>query len=167
MLQNGFYQPTPQDRPTLDRLDTDGDRQGVVRRVRGVLQDIHRAAVSARSRPMAENPTNAAVTEALFKLLDANGDGKLTKDEVKAIEKLLATHDADEDECLSLAELVPNLRQPAVGRGQNSRSSSRAPGVPANPLASQTVMTRTRPAAFPARSRSNSSRSTTRTATSS
>ena len=25
MLQNGFYQPTPQDRPTLERLDKDGD----------------------------------------------------------------------------------------------------------------------------------------------
>ena len=27
MLQNGFYQPTPQDRPTLEKLDTDGDRK--------------------------------------------------------------------------------------------------------------------------------------------
>ena len=40
--------------------------------------------------------------------MDANGDGKLTKDEVKSVEKLLATRDADEDECLTPAELVGN-----------------------------------------------------------
>jgi hypothetical protein len=27
MLQNGFYQPTPQDRPTLERLDLNGDKK--------------------------------------------------------------------------------------------------------------------------------------------
>src|SRR5207253_9634664 len=70
-----------------------------------------------RSQPVvAENATGAAVTEALFKLMDANNDGKLTKDEVMAVERLLATHDADEDECLSQAELVPTLFDPRAGR---------------------------------------------------
>ncbi len=42
-------------------------------------------------------------------MLDANGDGKLTKDEVKAAEKFLATRDADEDECLSMQEFAPGV----------------------------------------------------------
>jgi Ca2+-binding EF-hand superfamily protein len=74
-------------------------------------------------------------------LLDANGDGRLTKDEVKAAEKLIATHDADEDECLSLAELVPNLVDPRGRRGEFQVVLDRT-GQPApNPIAAQTVLT--------------------------
>jgi Ca2+-binding EF-hand superfamily protein len=117
MLQNGFYQPTPQDRPTLEKLDTDGDRkvsfEEFVTYYKMTTNQILRP-----QAPIAENPYNAAATEALFKLLDANGDGKLTKDEVKNIEKLLASHDADEDECLSLAELLPNFNDPRGRRGE-------------------------------------------------
>ena len=75
------------------------------------------AQVFLPQQPMAENPDNAATTEALFKMMDANGDGKLTKDEVKAIEKLVATRDADEDECLSMTELIPNINNQRI-RGQ-------------------------------------------------
>src|SRR5262249_9660470 len=82
---------------------------------------------------------NAAVTEALFKLLDTNDDGKLTKDEVKSVEKYLATRDADEDECLSVLELTPNLYQ-NLGRGRPVQISQPA-GGPAYPtgLAGQMV----------------------------
>jgi Ca2+-binding EF-hand superfamily protein len=55
-----------------------------------------------------ENQFNAATTEAIFKLLDSNKDGKLTRDEVQAAEKLIATLDVDEDECLSQNELLGN-----------------------------------------------------------
>jgi Ca2+-binding EF-hand superfamily protein len=58
----------------------------------------------------------AAVTEALFKLFDVNGDGKLTKEELKRAEKFIATHDSDEDECLSMQELVPGMYDPRLGR---------------------------------------------------
>src|SRR5207244_3870499 len=103
----GFYQPTPQDRPTLERLDT--DRDGKVSFQEFAAYYKASAAQTLRPQPpVAENPANAAATEALFKLLDTNGDGKLTKDEVKAAEKLIAALDADEDECLSLQELVPD-----------------------------------------------------------
>ena len=67
---------------------------------------------------MPENPYNAATTEALFKFLDANGDGKLTKRRGRAIEKLVATQDADEDECLSINELDP---EPERGRRRRVR----------------------------------------------
>ena len=50
--------------------------------------------------------------------MDANGDGKLTKDEVKADREARSPRsDADEDECLSMHELIPNLYDPRL-RGQ-------------------------------------------------
>jgi Ca2+-binding EF-hand superfamily protein len=117
MLQNGFYQPTPQDRPSVERLDKDADGQvsfaEYLAYYRGSTSMVFRA-----QPVVAENPAGAAVTEALFKMMDGNSDGKLTKDEVKAIEHLLATRDADEDECLAQAELVPNIYDPRQFRGQ-------------------------------------------------
>lgn len=137
MLQNGFYQVTPQDRPGLARLDADKD--GAVS-----LDEYfayYRTSTAALLRPQAaqpENPTGAAVTEALFKLMDADGDGKLMRDEVRAVEKLLATKDADEDECLSQAELV-NFTDPRTGRVVQFQPNGQPLPQP-NP-AGQTVLT--------------------------
>ena len=106
MLQNGFYQPTPNDRPTLDRLDLDGDRAISFEEFVAYYKSST-AQVFRPQQALPENPYNKATTEALFKFLDSNGDGKLTKHEVGAIEKLVATQDQDEDECLSINELDP------------------------------------------------------------
>ena len=133
MLQNGIYQPTPQDRPTLDRLDTDGDRKVSFDEFVAYYKTSVKAIL--RPQPPAQDFSNsAALTEALFKLLDANGDGKLTEDEVKAAEKLLATRDADEDECLSVQELLPDLNnQRFVARPLQPVQPGLQPVQPAGP----------------------------------
>ena len=115
MMANGFYAPNANDPPTLEKLDTDGD--GKVSFGEFLAYYKSSSAQVLRAVPaFAENPANAQATEALFKLFDRNGDGKLTKDEVLSVEKLIPTKDADEDECLSLAELVPNLAFDQRGR---------------------------------------------------
>jgi Ca2+-binding EF-hand superfamily protein len=48
-----------------------------------------------------------ALTEALFKHLDANKDGKLSKEELAAMPERLRRLDTDDDEMISVSELVP------------------------------------------------------------
>ena len=137
MLQNGFYQPTPQDRPSLDRLDLNGDRKVSF----DEFMAYYKQASKQLFRPMPttpENPASAAVTQALFKLMDKNEDGVLTKEEVLAVEKILPLLDADEDECLSLNELVPNM--PNQQRQFQVQSLVDRPQRPTSP-ASQIVNT--------------------------
>ncbi|HEX5272292.1 MAG TPA: EF-hand domain-containing protein [Gemmataceae bacterium] len=49
-----------------------------------------------------------ALTDALFKHLDTNKDGKLSKEELAAAPERLRKLDTDDDEMISVAELVPN-----------------------------------------------------------
>jgi Ca2+-binding EF-hand superfamily protein len=49
-----------------------------------------------------------ALTEALFKHLDVNKDGKLSREELAAAPERLRKLDTDDDEMISVAELVPN-----------------------------------------------------------
>ncbi|MDB5306234.1 MAG: transaldolase/EF-hand protein [Gemmataceae bacterium] len=109
LMQSGVYAPDPTDPPTLDKLDADGDRRVSFDEFAAYYKKSAARAVQAFP-PFNDNPASAQATEALFNLFDLNGDGKLTKAEVAAAETLLATRDADEDECLSLAELIPNNR---------------------------------------------------------
>jgi Ca2+-binding EF-hand superfamily protein len=51
-------------------------------------------------------PENPALTAALFKHLDADGDGKLSPAELKNARAALAAHDVNEDEWLTAPELL-------------------------------------------------------------
>jgi Ca2+-binding EF-hand superfamily protein len=137
LLQNGFYQPGQTASPTLARMDKDGD--GKVTFAEFASSYPLTSAQLVRPQPLQPDyNNNGPVTEAVFKLLDANGDGKLTKDEVRAVEKLLATRDSDEDECLSAQELVPNLNGNIYGGRQPIRQPGGFNPVP-TPNARQTV----------------------------
>ncbi|MBA4064055.1 MAG: hypothetical protein C0501_10150 [Isosphaera sp.] len=140
LLQNGYYQPTPSDRPSVDRLDADRDGR-VDFAEYGAYYRMSAAALLGRFPAQDENPAGAAATEALFKLMDADGDGNLTKAEVRAVEGLLATRDADEDECLSQAELVPNPFDPRGVRRPVQVEVGGVPPPPARGLAARTVFT--------------------------
>ena len=51
------------------------------------------------------------LTQTLFRLLDKNKDGKLSKEELAVAEKVLMAVDADEDEMVTVDELLPNLNR--------------------------------------------------------
>jgi Ca2+-binding EF-hand superfamily protein len=111
LLAQGFYQPGSTGAPTLADADRDGDG-GVSFEEYAAYYRKSRAQVMRLDPVQPDVNNNAAVTEALFKLFDADGNGRLTKAEVAAVEKLIHTRDADEDECLSVAELLPELSSP-------------------------------------------------------
>jgi Ca2+-binding EF-hand superfamily protein len=114
LLANGFYQPTPNTAPTLAALDTDKD--GRVSPAEFMAYYSRSTAQVLSAQPLQPDYTNnAPVTEGLFKLFDKNGDGKLTKDELGNVEALIASNDSDEDECLNIQELAPNLFDPRFG----------------------------------------------------
>jgi Ca2+-binding EF-hand superfamily protein len=115
LLANGFYQPGATAMPTLPDMDKDGDGKVSFEEFVAYYRLTRTQVLRAQPvQPEANN--NGAVTEALFKLLDADGDGKLTRAEVAGTEKLIALRDADEDECLSMEELLPDLYNPNNGR---------------------------------------------------
>src|SRR5262245_23253190 len=60
-----------------------------------------------------------ALTDALFNLFDFNKDGKLTPDEMARADEVLAKLDANDDETLSVSELLPGAgdQQPRPGSG--------------------------------------------------
>ena len=59
----------------------------------------------------AETPHPAALSKAIVKALDANGDGTLSPGELANAEKvLLSKFDLDGDECVTPLELVPDLQ---------------------------------------------------------
>src|SRR5207244_11276126 len=62
---------------------------------------------------MNQNQGNLAdqLNDALFALLDTNKDGKLSREELAAAEKILLTVDTDEDEMVTVEELLPNLNR--------------------------------------------------------
>jgi Ca2+-binding EF-hand superfamily protein len=75
------------------------------------------ALVKVRTLP-AGQPGSAALTRALFRALDRDADGKVTRAELQTAERLLSAFDRDEDGCLTPLELVPDL---LTAPGENHR----------------------------------------------
>jgi Ca2+-binding EF-hand superfamily protein len=109
LLQNGFYTPFPNDLPTVAWLDADRDGKVSFAEFAGYYRQAAVAAAQT-SLPQPENAQNSAATEELFKLIDRDKDGKLSRAEVAAAETWVVARDTDEDECLSLAEILGNVQ---------------------------------------------------------
>ena len=62
-------------------------------------------------------PSADELNEALFNLLDTNKDGKLSKEELAAAPAVLGKLDQDEDEMITVEELLPNSNRNNAGIG--------------------------------------------------
>jgi Ca2+-binding EF-hand superfamily protein len=135
LLATGFYQVGLGSRPRLADIDHDND--GRVAFEEFLAAYPRTVAQILRSYPVQQDfVSHTAITEALFQLIDANHDGQLTQAEVQNVEKLLPSRDRDEDECLTIQELVPHIFDPVYGRYLGSR----LPRTPTADAMNQTVM---------------------------
>src|SRR5207237_2892312 len=81
-------------------------------------------------QPDPDQATTQLLTDALFKRLDRDGDGKLSEKEFKAAEESLRPLDVNEDELLPIEELIPGFEY-----GFGRRVVMQRPGNQTQPLA--------------------------------
>ena len=123
---------------TLADIDRDGD--GKVSFAEFVAYYTPSAANVMRIQPGANRDMYAdRMTDELFKLLDRDKDGKLSKAELMEAEKLLPSLDQNEDECLAALELVPNLFNQQLNNVAALRLTQPAANAPVDPKASLQV----------------------------
>jgi Ca2+-binding EF-hand superfamily protein len=109
-------------------------------------------------------PSTDAINEALFTLLDTNKDGKLSKEELAVAPDVLQALDSDDDEVISVQELLPSSSPASYqirvlsarmqsGDGENSaflpvtpgEASARRPSTSSTPTATASSTARSWP----------------------
>ena len=133
MLQTGFAYQRPDDAArTFADLDVDQDGRISFDEFAALLRPSAGRVISTLPNPSRDLYADG-LTDELFKQFDADNDGKLSRAELDGVEKLLATLDSDEDECLSALEVAPKVfngipvTRPAI-TGRTERSAD--DGVP-------------------------------------
>ena len=112
MLQTGFAYQRPEDAAAqFAEMDVNRDGRIQFAELAAYYAPAAGRMISAQANPI-RDPYAETMTDELFKLLDTDHDGRLSRHELNAIENFFATLDADEDECLSALEIVPNLLNP-------------------------------------------------------
>jgi Ca2+-binding EF-hand superfamily protein len=118
MLQGAgfFYNGAP---ARFEELDEDGDSKVTLGELKEYYQKLNIAAVRLLNINQLYGNQNNGLSEALFRHLDVNKDGKLSKEELAVADRLVARLDSNDDETLDATELmqgqvVAGLRPPAA-----------------------------------------------------
>ncbi len=138
VIQNGYIGVVAAGPAALKEADT--DRDGRVDRAELAAFYARNGVVPFRLQPMSDpDPYAEGITRAIFQSLDTDRDGQLNKGEVSAAETILDQNDLDEDECLTVQELLPLYLNRGYPRNQNPPNLDRwllsRPGEPVNGLA--------------------------------
>src|SRR5438445_4773603 len=121
----GFFSPAPGGTASMSDLDTDPEVGKVtLDELRKYYRQYDFGALELTFAPV-QDFASVALTDALFTHLDRNKDGKLSKKELAAAPSVLQILDVDDDELISIQELLPELgagmyAQVQVGRRQGS-----------------------------------------------
>jgi Ca2+-binding EF-hand superfamily protein len=101
---------------TFGELDTDEDEEVTYEEFRAYYR--RSGAGGLQIYPLAGRAATAdPLTDRLFRLLDTNKDGKLSKDELDAAEKVLRPFDEDDNELVSANELLGGFVNPYAFAG--------------------------------------------------
>ena len=110
IFQGGYYTRANGAPPEMSQIDRDGDNRVSFAEFAEYYREVLPALVTPKATPGANGSQDNVTTE-LFARLDQDGDGKLSEAELRAAEKILLALDADEDECVSVQELLSNPRR--------------------------------------------------------
>jgi Ca2+-binding EF-hand superfamily protein len=91
---------------TFGELDADEDEEVTYEEFRSYYRRTGAGGLQIYLSPAGRAATADPLTDALFRLLDKDKDGKLSKDELLAAEKLLRPFDEDDNELVSARELL-------------------------------------------------------------
>jgi Ca2+-binding EF-hand superfamily protein len=154
LFGNGFFNGI--NYPSMDALDADKDgkvtldelkayyrKSGVAPFQFQVHQDPPPPPFPANLRQPSPPPNAAAVTEALFSVLDTNRDGKLSREELAAAPAVLLRLDQNDDEMVSVREIMTGadskptakseIRNPKAEKGNSDLESGKGSRSP-NPV---------------------------------
>ncbi len=127
---NSYYSRVAAPPPTLEMIDKDGDNRVSFPEFAYYMRDVVADLIRARSLPTLSGGDDG-VTRELFARLDQDRDGKLSEAELRSAEKILLALDADEDECVSVQELLSNPSNARSARAAAVVPPARANAAPA------------------------------------
>jgi len=105
---------------TFGELDTDEDEEVTYEEFRAYYRRTGAGGLQIYLSPAGRAASADPLTDKLFTLLDKNKDGKLSRDELAAAEKVLRPFDEDDNELVSATELMAGVNPyafPTAGAG--------------------------------------------------
>jgi len=127
--QGIFFPGNGSNAAPFDQLDANKDGKVTLAEMKAYYRKSGFAPVQMQPDP--EQTTTQLLTDALFKQLDRDGDGKLSEKELKAAEESLRSLDLNEDELIAVEELIPGFE---YGFGRGVPGMGGPGGNPSQPL---------------------------------